>query len=151
MQIYITLSFSGEVNQEIDREFLSSLKNKFPSVNYKIMGQAEEAADSGKRLGIAFLISIILIAITISLNFKSLSSTNYINGCSNWNFFSYTWTWYNGKAIFTLSVWGVIALIGILVNDAVVMLDKFNRNLNSGMTIFDAVSDAGKVGLEQYP
>ena len=39
---------------------------------------------------------------------------------------------------------GVIALIGILVNDAVVMLDKFNRNLNSGMTIFDAVSDAGK-------
>ena len=31
-----------------------------------------------------------------------------------------------------------------LVNDAVVMQDKFNRNLNSGMTIFDAVSDAGK-------
>ena len=31
------------------------------------------------------------------------------------------------------------------------MLDKFNRNLNSGMTIFDAVSDAGKAGLEQYP
>ena len=44
----------------------------FPNVKYKIMGQAEkEPADSGKRLGIAFLISIILIVITISLNFKS--------------------------------------------------------------------------------
>ena len=33
-----------------------------------------------------------------------------------------------GRPFSTLSVWGVIALIGILVNDAVVMLDKFNRN-----------------------
>ena len=26
-----------------------------------------------------------------------------------------------------MSVWGVVALIGILVNDAVVMLDKYNK------------------------
>ena len=56
-----------------------------------------------------------------------------------------------GRPFSTLSVWGVIALIGILVNDAVVMLDKFNRNLNSGMTIFDAVDVGKKAGLEQYP
>ena len=40
-----------------------------------------------------------------------------------------------GKPFSTLSVWGVIALIGILVNDAVVMLDRFNRNLEEGMDI----------------
>ena len=42
------------------------------------MGQAEEAADSGKRLGIAFLISIILITLTISLNFKSFYQARII-------------------------------------------------------------------------
>ena len=63
--------FSGEVNEQIEREYLSVLKNNFPNVNYKIMGQAEEAADSGKILGIAFLISIILILLTMALNFKS--------------------------------------------------------------------------------
>ena len=137
--------FSGEVNQEIEREFLSSLKNKFPSVNYKIMGQAEEAADSGKRLGIAFLISIILIAITISLNFKSFYQARIILMVVPIGIFSaILGHGIMGRPFSTLSVWGVIALIGILVNDAVVMLDKFNRNLNSGMTIFDAVSDAGK-------
>ena len=44
----------------------------------------------------------------------------------------------------TLSVWGVIALIGILVNDAVVMLDRFNRNLKEGQSIHEAVIHAGK-------
>ena len=43
----------------------------------------------------------------------------------------------------TLSVWGVIALVGILVNDAVVMLDKYNRNLEEGMNIKKAVISAG--------
>ena len=43
----------------------------------------------------------------------------------------------------TLSVWGVIALIGILVNDAVVMLDKYNRNLEEGMNMTDAAISAG--------
>ena len=43
-----------------------------------------------------------------------------------------------GKPFSTLSVWGVV-LIGILVNDAVVMLDRFNRNLEEGMDIKKAV------------
>ena len=43
-----------------------------------------------------------------------------------------------------MSVWGVIALIGILVNDAVVMLDKYNRKLAEGMNMRDAVIEAGK-------
>ena len=136
--------FSGEVNSEIERKYLSILKNNFPDVNYEIMGQAEEAADSGKRLGIAFLISIILITLTISLNFKSFYQARIILMVVPVGIFSAIL----GHGIMdrpfsTLSVWGVIALIGILVNDAVVMLDRFNRNLKSGQTIQDAVVQAG--------
>ena len=137
--------FSGEVNSEIERKFLSVLKNNYPDVNYEIMGQAEEAADSGKRLGIAFLISIILITITISLNFKSFYQARIILLVVPVGIFSAIL----GHGIMdrpfsTLSVWGVIALIGILVNDAVVMLDRFNRNLKEGQSIHEAVIHAGK-------
>ena len=137
--------FSGEVNSEIERKFLSVLKNNYPDVNYEIMGQAEEAADSGKRLGVAFLISIILITITISLNFKSFYQARIILLVVPVGIFSAIL----GHGIMdrpfsTLSVWGVIALIGILVNDAVVMLDRFNRNLKEGQSIHEAVINAGK-------
>ena len=136
--------FSGEVNEQIEREYLSVLKNNFPNVNYKIMGQAEEAADSGKRLGIAFLISIILILLTMALTFKSFYQARLIIMVVPVGLFSaILGHGIIGKPLSIMSIWGVIALIGILVNDAIVMLDKYNRNLEDGMNMSDAVIEAG--------
>jgi multidrug efflux pump subunit AcrB len=42
-----------------------------------------------------------------------------------------------------LSAFGMIALMGILVNDAVVYLDTYNRNLLKGMSVTDAIYQAG--------
>ena len=136
--------FSGDVNATIEREYLGLMRNEFPKVSYKVMGQAEEAADSGKRLGIAFLISIILIVITIALNFKSFYQARLILMVVPIGIFSaILGHGIIGKPFSIMSVWGVIALIGILVNDAVVMLDKYNRNLAEGMNMNDAVIGAG--------
>ena len=136
--------FSGDVNAEIEREYLGLMRNKFPKVSYKVMGQAEEAADSGKRLGIAFLISIILIVLTIALNFKSFYQARLILMVVPIGIFSaILGHGIIGKPFSIMSVWGVIALIGILVNDAVVMLDRYNRNIAEGMNMNDAVISAG--------
>ena len=137
--------FSGDVNEQIERDYLSVLANNYPNVQYKIMGQAEKAADSGKRLGIALLISIILITITISLNFKSFYQARLILMVVPLGIFSaILGHGIIGKPFSIMSVWGVVALIGILVNDAIVMLDKYNRNLKQGMTMKEAVINAGK-------
>ena len=137
--------FSADVNEKIEREYLKIMKNEFPQVTYKIMGQAEEAADSGRRLGIAFLISLILIILTISLNFKSFYQARLILMVIPIGLFSaILGHGIMGRPFSTLSVWGVIALIGILVNDAVVMLDKYNRNLKKGMAMDNAAISAGK-------
>ena len=136
--------FSGDVNAEIEREYLGLMRNKFPKVSYKVMGQAEEAADSGKRLGIAFLISIILIVLTIALNFKSFYQARLILMVVPIGIFSaILGHGIIGKPFSIMSVWGVIALIGILVNDAVVMLDRYNRNIAEGMNMNVAVISAG--------
>tara|TARA_Y100000589_G_scaffold330841_1_gene381845 strand:- start:2402 stop:5584 length:3183 start_codon:yes stop_codon:yes gene_type:complete len=136
---------SGQINNQIEREILPKLSSFFPNVKYVIKGQAERAADSGMRLGIAFLISIILIMITISLNFKSFYQSRLILMVVPIGIFSaLLGHGIVGKPFSTLSVWGVVALIGILVNDAVVMLDQFNKNLELGMPIKEAVLKAGK-------
>lgn len=135
---------SGQVNSQIEREVLPKLLSMFPNVNYQIKGQAERAQDSGERLGIAFLISIILIMMTISLNFKSFYQSRLILMVVPVGVFSaLLGHGIVGKPFSTLSVWGVVALIGILVNDAVVMLDQFNKNLAMGMPIKEAVLKAG--------
>ena len=140
----IDSELSGQVNSQIKRDILPKLLSNFPNVNYQIKGQAERAQDSGERLGIAFLISIILIMMTISLNFKSFYQSRLILMVVPVGIFSaLLGHGIVGKPFSTLSVWGVIALVGILVNDAVVMLDKFNKNLAMGMPIKEAVLKAG--------
>ncbi|MBM77049.1 MAG: acriflavin resistance protein [Crocinitomicaceae bacterium] len=136
---------SGQVDEKLNRDLLPNLKEKFPDVKYKIKGQAERAADSGARLGIAFLISIVLIMMTISLNFKSFYQARLILMVVPIGVFSaLLGHGIVGKPFSILSVWGVVALVGILVNDAVVMLDQFNKNLEKGMDIKLSVIYAGK-------
>ena len=136
---------SGQVNAQIERDLLPKLVNQFPNVDYQIKGQAERAEDSGIRLSIAFLISIVLIMMTISLNFKSFYQSRLILMVVPVGIFSaLLGHGIVGKPFSTLSVWGVVALVGILVNDAVVMLDQYNKNIASGLSIKEAVLKAGK-------
>ena len=141
----IDAELSGQVNAQIERSVLPKLSALYPEVNFQIKGQAERAADSGIRLSIAFLISIVLIMMTISLNFKSFYQSRLILMVVPIGIFSaLLGHGIVGKPFSTLSVWGVVALVGILVNDAVVMLDQFNKNLALGMNIKEAVLKAGK-------
>ena len=48
-----------------------------------------------------------------------------------------------GKPISLLSMWGIVALCGVIVNDAVVFLSKYNTNLVEGQTVPDAIYNAG--------
>jgi len=46
-----------------------------------------------------------------------------------------------------LSLWGVVALTGVIVNDAVVFLAKFNLLIENGKKVKDAIIEAGKSRL----
>ena len=51
--------------------------------------------------------------------------------------------WAVGIPISLFSVLGIIALIGILVNDALVFVATYNKNLQDGQKQMDALVDAG--------
>jgi multidrug efflux pump subunit AcrB len=48
-----------------------------------------------------------------------------------------------GLQLNMLSTYGMIALTGIVVNDSIVFVDQANRNLRSGLTLYDSVYQAG--------
>jgi multidrug efflux pump subunit AcrB len=49
----------------------------------------------------------------------------------------------HGLQINTLSIYGIIALSGIVINNSVVLIDKLNNNLRAGMLLPEAVYQAG--------
>jgi multidrug efflux pump subunit AcrB len=48
-----------------------------------------------------------------------------------------------GYDLSILSMFGVVALTGVVVNDSLVMVDFVNRNRASGMSLVEAVREAG--------
>jgi len=48
-----------------------------------------------------------------------------------------------GYDLSLMSVFGLVALSGVVVNDAIVLVECVNRNLASGMAFFDAIQKAG--------
>ncbi len=50
---------------------------------------------------------------------------------------------FHGFLISRLSTFGVIALVGIVINDSIVFIDRINRNLKSGLPVMEAVHAAG--------
>ncbi len=52
--------------------------------------------------------------------------------------------WIHNFPLNILSILGIIALIGIMVNDGLVLIGKFNNNLRAGLSFNQALIDAGK-------
>ena len=52
--------------------------------------------------------------------------------------------WIHGQSINVLSALGIVALIGILVNDGLVLIEKFNLLLKDGLSYRQAMVEAGR-------
>lgn len=136
---------SGEINSRFVDDIWPLVQEKYPNVQYSAGGQAEKAMDSGIRLGIAFILGVFLILVILSLNFASFYQARLILMVIPIGIFSaILGHGIEGHPFSMLSLWGVIALVGILVNDAVVMLDTYNRLLRSGLDVKTAAFEAGK-------
>lgn len=140
------------VNEEIVPQVLA----KFPSVKVESGGQAKESNKALSELllffGGAFLIIVILIMITFRSFYQgilviSMIPLGWIGSAWGHGLESFRSHLFNaehpGFPISLLSAWGMIALSGVIINDAVVFLDKYNRNLKIGMRVYDAAFDAG--------
>ena len=52
--------------------------------------------------------------------------------------------WIHGFSINFISLMGVIALVGVMVNDGLVLVGRFNGNLRQGMNFDDALFEASR-------
>ncbi|MGB5320814.1 efflux RND transporter permease subunit, partial [Lutimonas sp.] len=134
-----------DVMTDIKNNILPGILSKYPSVQPSFEGQNREAAktiDSANRAG---LIVLILIYVVIAFTFRSYSQPLLLFVMVPFSLIGIVWGHYiHGFAINILSWLGIIALIGIMVNDGLVLVGKFNTYLKEGMKFNEALFQAGK-------
>ncbi len=126
-------------------EVMPDILSKYPTVSPSYEGQNREANKMIKSLNVVGLTVLGLIYITIAFTFRSFSQPLLLLLLVPFSLTAVAWGhWIHGFPINMLSMLGIIALIGIMVNDGLVLISKFNGNLRDGMKFDDAIYDAGR-------
>ncbi|MEM8900967.1 MAG: efflux RND transporter permease subunit, partial [Bacteroidota bacterium] len=131
--------------QDIRENLIPQMRAQFPSVISTFEGQARQ----GDRFAGSFLLAVPLLLIgiflLITLEFRSFSQSFLIILMIPLGILGAAiGHWIEAKPLSILSSYGIVALSGVIVNDAVVFQDKFNRLLKSGHKVATAIFFAGK-------
>ncbi len=114
-----------------------------PDVDIIIAGAAKESGEANESLGRALPIGIIILLIFLLLEFNSFRKLLIILVTIPLAFAGVPLGLLltNTSFGFTATL-GVLALIGIVVNNAIVLLDLIQKNQNQGKTLHHAINDA---------
>ena len=130
--------------ERIDKTIIPDLKQKYKGVDVVYQGQQRDSNDAMKEIqkyfGTAFMIMIFLIMV----HFKSFTQGGIILLMIPLGWLGAAWGHgIEGFPISMLSTWGMVALSGVIINDAVVFLAKYNTFLLEGNKVKDAAYKAG--------
>jgi multidrug efflux pump subunit AcrB len=138
-------SSSTDVMNDIKTIVLPEILSKYPTVSPSYEGQNREANKLTASLKPVGLTALLLIYIVIAFTFRSYSQPILLILLVPFSLTAVAWGhWIHGFPINILSMLGIIALIGIMVNDGLVLIGKFNNNLREGMSFDEAIFDAGR-------
>ncbi|MBU0475350.1 MAG: efflux RND transporter permease subunit [Bacteroidetes bacterium] len=128
----------------IQNEVVPKIKAHFPGVTFVYQGQAKDSAESFNQIITLFAAAFLLIVLILMLHFRSLTHMAIIVMMIPLSFLGAAWGHgLHGHPISIMSAWGMVALSGVVINDAVVFLARYNSLLIGGMKIEEAVFNAG--------
>lgn len=137
-----------ELLEQIKAEIIPELKVHFPGVGVEFQGQQRSSQRNMNDLMVLFPLAFLAIIFILMIQFKSFEQPVLILIMIPISILGSIWGHgIHGKPLSILSLWGVIALTGVIINDAVVFLDKYNLLIVRGMKVKEAIVEAGKSRL----
>ncbi|AIF51779.1 efflux RND transporter permease subunit [Pelosinus sp. UFO1] len=135
-------------------EVLTKIKEIIPSINlplgytYKFVGQAQMMQDSFKEIGKALLLAIVLIYMVLAAEFESFIHPLTIMLSLPFSLVgAVLGLLISGKTINMMSLIGIIMLMGLVTKNAILLIDHTIQLRNNGMSIQDALVEAGVLRL----
>ena len=134
-----------DVLDDIRNRIMPEISSKYPSVSALYEGQNREASKTIGSIKLVGPIILALIYMVIAFTFRSYSQPILLMIMIPFSLIGVTVGHFvHGFPINILSWLGIIALIGIMVNDGLVLIGKFNGYLKEGMNYDEALVQAGK-------
>jgi multidrug efflux pump subunit AcrB len=134
-----------EILSTIREDIMPNILSKYPTIKASYEGQNREANKLLKSAKTTVPVVIFLIYVVIAFTFRSYSQPFLLILMIPFCIIAVAWGhWIHDFPINISSMLGIIALIGIMVNDGLVLIGKFNALLISGLPFNEALEEASK-------
>ena len=129
------------------RNFVDSVLVKYPSITYTMEGEQARQAETFGSLSVGVVIVLFAIYCMLALPLKSYVQPLLVMSVIPFGIIgAIIGHWIMGVTLTILSVLGLLALIGVVINDSLILVDFINqRHRNAGEDLLSAVERAGVV------
>jgi multidrug efflux pump subunit AcrB len=134
----------GEVARDVMVNLVPELLKRYPDVSTKLQGVSKEQGEAIWSLLLGFVFALLAIYTLMAVPLKSYLQPIIIMSVIPFGLVgAIIGHIILGKAVSVLSICGIIALAGVVVNDSLIMVDFVNRAKKEGLSLMDSVFTAG--------
>jgi HAE1 family hydrophobic/amphiphilic exporter-1 len=135
---------SGQITADMEKRLMPGLLAEYPEVRVRWEGQREQTNESLRSLGLGFIVALFAMFILLTMEFKSYFQPLLIIfvipfGCAG-AVFGHALM---GMPLTLFSMFGLVALSGVVVNDSIVLIDFINHRVRAGHPLRESLREAG--------
>ncbi|MCD2451331.1 efflux RND transporter permease subunit [Methylicorpusculum oleiharenae] len=128
--------------------YYDTIRNDYPGATLLFSGEYENTQRSYESLIFAFFIAVMIIYMVLAAQFQSYLQPAIILSSIIFAFIGIVLGKFLTQSIFTVNSFiAVIGVVGVVVNDALVLIDFINKNYRSGLSRRESIDNAIKVRI----
>jgi multidrug efflux pump subunit AcrB len=135
---------ANEVRMDVESRILPQLKFQYPGLRCTVEGEGKEQKESLSDVLQGFVVALFCIYALLAIPFKSFSQPFIVMGAIPFGIVgAIAGHLIMGLNLSLLSLFGMVGLAGVVVNDSLVLIDAANRIRQKGVDAKEAVAQAG--------
>jgi HAE1 family hydrophobic/amphiphilic exporter-1 len=135
---------SGQITADMEKRLLPELLAEYPAVRVRWEGQREQTNESLRSLGVGFVVALFAMFVLLTMEFKSYFQPLLIIFVIPFGIagavFGHALM---GMPLTLFSMFGLVALSGVVVNDSIVLIDFINHRVRAGHPLREALRESG--------
>ena len=138
-----TVANAEEIIANLRETVLADLTKNYPGLTYDFEGEAKESKESFESMKAGFILALFAIYALLAIPFRSYSQPILVMAAIPFGMVgAILGHFIMGFNLSILSMFGMVALAGVVVNDSLLLIDYANRCWREGMELFEALVES---------
>jgi len=135
---------AAELRNNLEKKVMPELVERYPSLRYDMEGEGREQAESMADVQQGMLLALFGIYVLLAIPFRSFTQPLVVMAAIPFGIVgAVVGHLLMGHNLSLLSLFGIVGLSGVVVNDSLILIHRANALVAEGMTPGQAVREAG--------